>query len=193
MSTPLRKSWTQDEFFAWARAQVRRYEFNGMQPVAMTGGTLGSATIMRNLNGVLYNRLRGKPCQPYGPEAGVETTGSAVRYPDALITCSPQDPDALLTKDVVVVFEIISPHSVHTDRILKVREYAAVASIRRYVLIESTVAGLQVLSRGSADEVWRTTTLTREDVLRIEEVGIEIPVAEIYEGLNFREEDSVSD
>jgi hypothetical protein len=79
------------------------------------------------------------------------------------------------------------------DRIIKVREYAAVSSIRRYVMIESTLVGLSVLERSSADEVWRAGTLSGEDVLRLTEAGIEIPVAEIYHGLAFGEVDSSAD
>jgi hypothetical protein len=66
-----------------------------------------------------------------------------------------------------------------------VREYAAVASIRRYVLIESTMVGLVVYERESPSEVWRANTLTIEEVLRVAEVGIEIPVAELYGALTF--------
>ena len=33
------KPLTVDEFLAWERAQDLRYEFDGTQPVAMTGGT----------------------------------------------------------------------------------------------------------------------------------------------------------
>lgn len=29
MDVPSRKSWAQDEFLAWAEAQVQRYEFDG--------------------------------------------------------------------------------------------------------------------------------------------------------------------
>jgi hypothetical protein len=46
MSTSLRKSWTQEEFFAWAETQDRHYEFDGMQPVAMTGGTVAQGIIV---------------------------------------------------------------------------------------------------------------------------------------------------
>lgn len=41
MNARLRKFWTQEEFFVWAASRESRYEFDGLQPVAMTGGTLG--------------------------------------------------------------------------------------------------------------------------------------------------------
>ena len=88
MNAPLRKAWTQEEFFSWAERQEPRYEFDGFQPVAMTGGTINHDRITRKLNRSLDTRLGTGPCEPLGPNAGVETAGKAVRYPDALVTCS---------------------------------------------------------------------------------------------------------
>ena len=41
-----------------------------------------------------------------------------------------------------MVFEVLSPSSGQTDRIVKVREYASVPTVRRYVILEYTSAGL---------------------------------------------------
>ncbi len=192
MNAPLRKPWTQEQFFSWASAQEERYEFDGFQPVAMTGGNVGHSRITGNLHFTLRTRLRGTACQPLGPDAGVETVNKAVRYPDALVTCSKLTFEDRLVPGVAVVFEVLSPTSGRIDRIVKVREYVAVASIRRYVIVESTSIGLTVMERAGPDEVWRTTVLTSEDTLRMPEIGIEIPVAEIYEDISFSDQDEVS-
>ena len=63
MNVPLRKPWTQEQFFAWAENQDTRYEFDGFQPVAMTGGFNNAAAIGVNLIGVLHTRLRGSGCR----------------------------------------------------------------------------------------------------------------------------------
>jgi Uma2 family endonuclease len=188
MTVPLRQSWTQEEFFAWAGSQEGHYEFDGFLPVGMTGGNLNHAVIMGNLHSSLRDRLRRGSCRPLGPDAGLATVGNAVRYPDALVTCSPFDGTALTTPGVIVVFEIVSPNSSRNDRIIKVREYAAVASIRRYVILESTNVGLTVMDRQLADETWRVVTLTNEDTLHMPEIGIDIPVAELYEDVSFPDE-----
>jgi Uma2 family endonuclease len=87
---------------------------------------------------------------------------------------------------VVVVFEVLSPTSGRTDRIVKLREYAAVPMIRRYVILESMSIGLTVMERQAAEETWRATSLmTGEDILQMPEIGIEVPVAEFYEGVEF--------
>jgi Uma2 family endonuclease len=187
MNIALRKTWTQEQFFPWAEAQDERYEFDGVQPVAMTGGNAGHAIVTRNVNFALWTRLRGGPCQPLGPNAGVETVGKAVRYPDALVTCAKFASADLIIPGVVVVFEVLSPTSGRTDRIVKVREYAAVVSIRHYVILELASIGLTVLERTMPEEAWRTDILTIGDVLRMPEIGIEIPVSEFYEGITFQE------
>jgi Uma2 family endonuclease len=158
----------------------------------MTGGSAAHAVLIRNLNLALGLRLRGTPCQTLGPDAGVETVNKAIRYPDALVTCSQFRNDDRTIPNVVIVFEVISPTSVRTDRIVKVREYLGVPSIRRYVIVESTTIGLTVMERSEGDEIWRTTVLTEEDMLRMPDIGIEVPVAEIYEGLSFPNTEAAS-
>lgn len=187
MGTALRKSCTQQQFFAWAEAREGRWEFDGFQPVAMTGGTVGHAVVMRNLHRALDAGLRSSEWQPLGPDAGVATVGNAVRYPDALVTCSRLDLAARTVPGVVVVFEVLSGNTSRTDRIVKLREYAAVPSIRRYVIVESTSIGVTVMERERPDEAWRVTTLTNDDTLRMPEIGVEMPIGELYAGVSFPE------
>jgi Uma2 family endonuclease len=185
MNIALRRPWTQEQFFDWAEAQDERYEFDGFQPVAMTGGNAGHSVVIRGLHRALDACLRRGPCQPLGPDAGVETINKAVRYPDALVTCSRFEFADYTIPGVVVVFEVLSPTSGRVDRITKVREYAAVPSIRRYVILESSSIGLTVLEREGPDEAWRTTILIDGDILRMPEISIEMPVSEIYEDITF--------
>jgi Uma2 family endonuclease len=189
MNAPLRKPWTQDEFFTWASSQEGRYEFDGTAPVAMTGGNAGHSAIAINVQTALRTKLRGSGCRPLGPDAGLETVNDAVRYPDAMVTCSKFELQDRKIPGVVVVFEVLSASTSRTDRLTKVREYAAVPSTRRYVIVESTGVGLTVLERSEPGEAWRTTVLTNGDILRMPEIGIEISVAEIYEDIVFPDED----
>ena len=176
---------TRDEFFDWAEAQDVRYEYDGLQPVAMTAGNLGHSLITGNIISQLKNRLRGKPCQPVGPDAGVATIGNTVRYPDAVITCKKFNFRDRLVPDPVIVFEVISPSSIRIDRINKLREYQAVPSIRRYLIVEGDAAAVTILSRGHASDPWTAAGLTHDDILPLPEIGIELPISDIYEGITF--------
>ncbi len=119
-----------------------------------------------------------------GPDAGVATIGNAVRYPDAVVSCTKTPGSAHLVQEPVVVFEVLSPTSGRVDRIEKVREYAAIPSIRRYLILEHANIGVTVFERARADEMWRASTLTADETLRLPEIGIEIAVAELYQDVD---------
>ncbi len=181
MNIALRKPrMSRDEFFVWAEAQDARYEFDGFQPVAMTGGTVDHSRIGQNLWAALRSRLSGSGCEPLGPDAGIRTVGDVVRYPDAFVTCTKVAGSAREVPNPVVVFEVLSPTSHHTDRIVKMLEYRAVPSIRRYVIVESTSAALTLYVRRDAGADWDATVLTADKLLPLPEIGIEIPVAELF-------------
>jgi Uma2 family endonuclease len=150
----------------------------------MTGGSARHSRVTANVHAALRSRLRGTPCSYYGPDLGVRTIGSTVRYPDALITCTKFPDTQQLAPDVQVVFEVVSPSSGQTDRIEKVREYAAVPSIHRYVIVETRSAGLLVLHRQNQEDSWTAEALTIEDVHSLPVIGIEIPVVEFYEDID---------
>jgi len=170
------------EFLAWEERQELRYEFDGFQPVAMTGGTVAHDQITFNLRKSLDARLRGKPSRPAGPNVKILTPGK-VRYPDGLVTCSPISPTATVIDNPIVVFEVLSDDTARTDRIEKLREYQAVASIQRYVILEQKTIAATVFERWG--DVWTAFAITEEDTLRMPEIGIEVLLAELFETLAF--------
>ena len=185
MNVALRKPMTQDDFFAWAESQDGRYEFDGIQPIAMTGGTMNHGVIADNIRAELKQRLRGSRCRSVSPDGGgVQTVGKRLRYPEATVTCSQfAGPDRIIPKPVIV-FEVVSESTRRIDQVFKLREYHAVSSIKRYILVEQTGAALTVHARQN-DEPWVTTVLGEGDVVPLPEIGIEIPVAAIYDDVTF--------
>jgi Uma2 family endonuclease len=181
MNIVLRKPMSLEQFLAWEERQELRWEFDGARPLAMTGGTFGHDQITFNLRKALDARLTNKPCRPFGPNVKIIAAGS-VRYPDAGMTCSPTPPNVTIMEKPVVVFEVVSESSARTDRIDKVREYQATASIQRYVILEQTSIAATVFAR--LGEVWTATALTENDTLVMPEIGIELPLAECYLGLD---------
>jgi Uma2 family endonuclease len=171
---------TREAFFPWAEAQDIRYEFDGFQPVAMTGGTANHNRIVNALHRALYARLKGSGCEALGPDAGLATVGDAVRYSDAMISCSKFEGTARVIPGVVAVFEVLSPISGRTDRIDKLREYGAVGSILLYAILEHESAAVTVYERARGGDPWTATPLTSGDSLAIPSLGLSIPVAEVY-------------
>jgi hypothetical protein len=72
MSLALRKPITLADFLLWEQRQPLRYEFDGVDPVAMTGGTRAHADIQANLATALRTRLRGNPAGSMGAISSFE-------------------------------------------------------------------------------------------------------------------------
>lgn len=180
MDIALRQPTSRDAFLDWADTQDGAWEFDGQAPVGMTGGTAIHSRLQRRLVRVLEDTLAGSPCEAFGPDLGVATVGDAVRFPDALVAGgSTSNPSKLAAG--VVVFEVLSPRSGHTDRIVKVREYGAVPTIRRHVIVEQDKVGLTVLERSDGGG-WRASILTAGE-LQMPEIGITLGMAGLYGGL----------
>jgi Uma2 family endonuclease len=65
--------------------------------------------------------------------------------------------------------------------VIKLREYQAVQSIRRYVLVDLDAGAVTLHARNHDSGPFRTMELAGTDMLKLPEIGIEIPVAAIYE------------
>ncbi len=185
MNVALRKPMSREEFFQWAEAQEGRYEFDGFQPVAMTGGTNNHGLIVANIVFELRGRLKDRACRVLPAESGgVATVGENTRYPDATVTCSPVQGQDRLIPNPVVVFEVVSETNAGTDRFTKMREYHEVPSIKRYVLVEQT-SPVAVSYTRESNEPWAATPLSIDDILAMPEIGIEIPVSDIFDSISF--------
>lgn len=190
MSVSLRQM-TPCEFVAWEDAQPAKHEFDGYAIVAMTGSSVAHSaiqsnvahsTIQSNIVIAVSIRLRGTHCRVHGSELKIEVAGS-VRYPDALVVCTPAEPRQTMANEPVVVFEVLSPSSMRTDRIDKLREYQQTPSIQRYVMFEQDITMATVFSREKSEWVARVRYDT--DTLDMPEIGISVPMSEFYLDVEF--------
>jgi Uma2 family endonuclease len=177
MSSALRHSMTLEQFLTWEEHQTLRHEFDGWQPVAMTGGTVAHEFIGGTLRALLREHLRGKHCRAVGPTLKIEVMGR-IRYPDAFVYCTPVSPGETVIREPVVVFEVLSPGTSRTDRIEKLREYQATPSIQRYVILEQDSIAATVFTRHAA--AWDARALTAGETLAMPEIDVALPLADIY-------------
>ncbi len=173
------------DFLVWEECQELRYEFDGVAPVGMTGGTVAHDQITFNIRKALDARLAGKPCRPFGPNVKIIVDGRA-RYPDALVVCQPVPPAATIVKNPVVVFEVASEGSASTDLIDKNCEYRATPSIQRYVIVQQTRPAAIAFARRGAD--WLSEIVAGLDaILQLPDINVDLPLAEVYAGIVFDE------
>jgi Uma2 family endonuclease len=186
MNVALRKPMTLGQFLAWEERQELRYEFDGFQPVGMTGGTVAHEMIGGTLRALLHAQLRGKPCRAAGPTLKIEVAGR-IRYPDAFVYCTQVPANETVIREPVVVFEVLSPGTSRTDRIEKLREYQATGSIQRYVILEQDSIAATVFTRQGTD--WIVHALTSGDTLRMPEIAVELPLSDIFADAALNDED----
>ena len=168
-------------FLAWEERQALRHEFDGVRAVAMAGGTVAHGAIQFGIAGALRAHLRGKPCRPYGSEVKIQT-GNGIRYPDAFVVCSSLVPSATVVKDPLVIFEILSEGSEKVDLVVKAAEYQAMPTVQRYIVLQQTRRVAMVYSRRG--DGWDFAFVSGEGaMLNMPEIGIRVPLAEIYEDI----------
>lgn len=180
MSDAPRRPMTTEAFLDWEERQEARWEFDGVRPVAMTGGSAEHEIVGATLRAVLRERLRGGPCRVWAPTMKVQVQGR-IRYPDAFVARTPVPRGATVVPDPLVVFEVLSPGTSRADRIEKLREYQATPSILRYAILEQDGPAATVFAR--QDGEWIARALTEGDVLAMPEIGVEVPLAEVYADL----------
>lgn len=180
MSLVQNRPMTLAEFLAWEERQPLRYEFDGFFPVAMTGGMAAHAFIQRNIAVAMTIRLRGRPCQFVGSDLKIQVNGR-IRYPDGFVVCTPVDPTDKLVTEPVVIFEVLSDSTGRIDSIVKNRDYAATPSVRRYIMLAQDEISGVMFERIGTD--WVGHILPRDAILHMPEIGVEVPLAEFYDGV----------
>ena len=71
------------------------------------------------------------------------------------------------------------------DRTVKPREYQATPSVQHYVMLEQDRVAATIVSRPDND--WLVRVLLDDDVLAMAEIGVEVPLAELYAGVEVDE------
>jgi Uma2 family endonuclease len=106
------------------------------------------------------------------------------------VTCTRGSNNSTIAPDPVVIFEVLSRSTASTDRITKNQEYKALPSVQRYVMLEQERIGATVFAWVGDD--WLGRVLADDAVLSLPEIGIDLPLAELYEGLDLSGPDAAS-
>jgi Uma2 family endonuclease len=181
MDTVLNRPWTTDTFLAWEDRQEGKYEFDGRDVVPMTGGSIAHQRIVFNLCVALMGLLGGRALTVV-QEMRLRA-GTRVRYPDVLVCSGAIDQTTRTVTDAVAIFEVLSDDTATTDRVEKLIDYAAVPSLRCYVLLEQTAVAATLFRRESGG-AWIASPHTG-GALILPGLDITLPLAELYRGLTF--------
>jgi Uma2 family endonuclease len=167
-----------------------KHEYVGGIVYAMAGARNAHNLIASNLLGVLYARLRGKPCRPFNSDTKIRIrlpTQVRFYYPDASVICRPNPQTDSFQDEPAVLFEVLSRRTRRIDEGEKRDAYLTIPSLSAYVLIEQETAAAVVFRRTEGGFV-REVYTGLDAVLPLGEIGIDLPLAEIYEAVEFAPE-----
>jgi Uma2 family endonuclease len=188
MSAKAQPRMTPEQYLEADRAAEIRSEFFDGEMFAMTGGSLRHSQLIGNVNTEVRQALRGMPCIVYVTEARVRATRSSYMYPDVAVVCGKPEVagdqnDILLNPTVIV--EVLSPSTEAHDRGLKFLRYRRMESLREYVLVSQDAPRVEVFRRQEDGRWLMTEHSGLERVCRLESLDCAIPLAGIYERVEF--------
>lgn len=99
------------------------------------------------------------------------------------VSCSQEPNGTFVVTEPVVIVEVVSDSTHQVDKITKLVEYQSLRSLQRYIMLEEDQALATTIERVSTG--WNLETLDRDGTLTMPEIGVEVSMAELYEGLHF--------
>jgi Uma2 family endonuclease len=184
-----------EDYLADELASPTKHEYLAGLVYSMTGFRNLHNLIAGNTLAAVGSRLRGRPCRPFNsatkirvhlPEL-VPPEQTRFYYPDALVVCRPNPPTDSFQDEPVVLFEVLSRQTRRIDEVEKKDAYLTIPSLSVYVLIEQDSAAV-VAFRRSGDRFVREIFEGLDAVLPLDEIGIDLPLAVIYETVEFAPE-----
>ena len=181
MNIALRRALTVDDYLAWAAAQreAKRTELINGQIVYMSPEELRRNRIKKQVFNVFKLEIDRKQI-----EAEVFTDGVTIPIephtayePDASVRLGPPLPGKdMKVPDPVIVVEVISPTSAHSDTSAKLIGYFRLRSVQHYLIIDPEARTVTHHSRGADGRV----STRASGALRLDPPGLTVRLADLF-------------
>lgn len=188
-----KNKFTVEEYLAFERAATEKHEYykgeiflmhGHGEALAMSGTARRHNIIFTNLFGEMVVRLKGRPCQPFGPDMRMNIPENTLfTYPNISVYCGDStndtdDEDTVINPTVVI--EILSPSTENYDRGEKFKLYRDIPSLKEYILVETKSIHTEAF-RINDKQHWELEEYRHlTNVLDMPAIGVTIPLADIY-------------
>lgn len=184
---------TPEQYLAFDRVSDFKHEYVDGEIYAMTGASSPHNLIVASLIREVSYQLKGRPCSTFASDQRVRA-GKKHRYfyPDVTVVCGQpyivddNHHDTLLNPSVI--FEVLSPTTEAFDRGMKFSYYEAIDSFTDYILVSQDQPRIEHFTRQSDDTWLRNVTHGLTASLRVQSIGIDITLAEVYDRVEFEPE-----
>jgi Uma2 family endonuclease len=179
-----------DDYLAGELVSPVKHEYLGGVVYAMAGARNAHNIIATNTLVALGSRLRGRTCRPFNSDTKIRVRLPAhVRfyYPDASVICRPNPQTGSFQDEPAALVEVLSRRTRRIDEGEKKEAYLTIPSLGAYLLIEQDAPAVVVFRRTEHGFV-REVHQELDAVLPLPEIEIDLPLAEIYESVEFSAE-----
>lgn len=205
MAQPTRQYLTIEEYLWEEQRAEAKHEYYSGQVYNMAGGSPNHSEIAVNLTSELRRLLRSRGCHIFNSDLKVAIAGNSrtrgkkrqqedefVTYPDASVVCGQLEfykDDNQTLVNPMILFEVLSPSTRNYDRSIKLEQYRKIPSLVAYIMIDSEQVWVEQYYR-TGDHSWQVDEPLEEieALVKIASLEIAIPVAALYEGIEFNED-----
>jgi Uma2 family endonuclease len=177
-----------EEYLAGELVSKVKHEYSAGRVYAMAGARTAHNRVAGSLYGILYSQLRGQPCEPFNSDMKVRVefpTHTRFYYPDGMVVCTPNSAESSYQDHPVLIAEVISEATRRIDEEEKREAYLTIPSLAVYLIVETDSPRVVVHRRtdsGFIAEAYEGL----EAVVPLEAIEAELPLAELYERVEFR-------
>ena len=180
---------TPEEYLEAERKAEYKSEYYQGVIYAMAGGTLVHNLITLSIAGELRHAVKKRRCSVYSTDVRLRVTPTGLyTYPDIMVVCGEpifsDDQKDTVTNPVFIV-EVLSDSTEGRDRGFKSTQYRKLDSLQEYVLVSQHEPRIERYLRQPGDQWLLAETAGLERSLQIESLSCSIPLAEIYDKVDF--------
>ncbi len=171
------------EYLELERQAFNRHEYRRGLVYAMAGGSDDHSRLSINLLTELNLHLREGDCQFFSGDVKVNYAEDFYYYPDAFVTCDPQDrKDKYIKRHPKLIAEVLSPSTSNFDRNEKFEDYKSLNALEEYVLISQERMQVDCYRRLPSNR-WEMKTYEEGEQVIFQSIGLVVAIADLYRGI----------
>ncbi len=185
------KHYTAEEYLELEVASESRSEYRNGEIVPMTGGTPDHNQISGNLYIALSLGLKRQPYAIFHADQRLWIPAANLyTYPDVMVLPKPIELQAG-RKDTVInpcfIAEVLSKSTQNYDRGEKFLVYRSIPGFQEYLLIDQYRIHVEHHLKTAVNQWLFSEYDDPSVILTLSTIGVEIPIADLYEGIDFSE------
>ena len=177
------------DYLEWETGNEIKHEYIDGEVFEMSGATSKHNKIAVNVMFQVLSQVNRASYIVFNSDMRVNVGANRYVYPDLSVVRGPEsyeNESELTLLNPAMVVEVTSPSSATYDHVDKLDYYFDVPSIEAYLIVDQDRVRAHLYTR--AEEGWLVRVYSQpEDVIPLSALNCELPLAQVYRGIEFAE------